>query len=81
MNYKNITKILNSRKNSTSSDRVCQYMKNAEKKSNLEDLFQGLTKSFRRDLNPRPTDYESVALPTALRKPITVIAHIVLMPT
>ena len=26
----------------------------------------GLRKSWKRDLNPRPTDYESVALPTAL---------------
>ncbi len=25
-----------------------------------------ILKSWKRDLNPRPTDYESVALPTAL---------------
>ena len=29
-------------------------------------IHKVLVKSWKRDLNPRPTDYESVALPTAL---------------
>src|ERR1041385_3025368 len=56
----------------TEENRVCKRASNKSSHPTRTAVSKcGLVESWsrRRDLNPRPTDYKSVALPTELRRP------------